>query len=136
MLYTLPVQRFCNPSNLSKGHPPMKDKMTGLRASTVYNYYVHISLAGQTLLYLCVVTGAHIVHSRHGGSKEKVEGGEGKEMSHPQTLIITCMSCVSSTTNIPLTFQCAQEKCIFLFLPLLLLFLCLLHVCCILCGLL
>ena len=38
------------------------------------------SLAGQTLFYLCVVTGgAHIVYSRHGGSKEKVEGEEGKE---------------------------------------------------------
>ena len=31
-----------------------------------------ISLAGQTLFYLCVATGAHIVCSRHGGSKEKV----------------------------------------------------------------
>ena len=31
-----------------------------------------ISLAGQTLFYLCVVTGAHIVYSRHGGSKENV----------------------------------------------------------------
>ena len=31
------------------------------------------SLAGQTLFYLCVVTGAHILYSRHGGSKEKVE---------------------------------------------------------------
>ena len=37
------------------------------------------SLAGQTLFYLCVVTGAHIVYSRHGGSKEKIEGEEGKE---------------------------------------------------------
>ena len=34
------------------------------------------SLAGQTLFYLCIVTGAHIVYSRHGGSKEKVEGEE------------------------------------------------------------
>ena len=42
------------------------------------------SLAGQTLFYLCLVTGAHIVcsnivYSRFGGSKEKVEGEEGKE---------------------------------------------------------
>ena len=46
---------------------------------------ISISLAGQTFFYLCVVAGAHIVHiqqivcSRHGGSKEKVEGEEGKE---------------------------------------------------------
>ena len=37
------------------------------------------SLTGQTLFYLCVVTGAHIVYSRHGGSKEKVEVEEGKK---------------------------------------------------------
>ena len=30
-----------------------------------------LSLAGQTLFYLCLVTGAHIVYSRFGGSKKK-----------------------------------------------------------------